>query len=111
MENIEKKLFNYALYDKDTETYSVLVVGYDDKESLEYYFKSFNDIYKSLDNYYKGDKLDNEKKNLIDKIKNSCIYKIGYFDTFKGEFVNDKSLLVDLFDFKFNNDESEDNKN
>lgn len=108
-ENIEKKLFTYALYSKDTETYNILVIGFDDKATIDYYVKSFNSIYTDLCNYYKGEKLDLEKKNLQEKVNDSCIYQIGYFDNFKGEFVNDKRLLVDLFDFELN--ELEENKN
>lgn len=108
-ENIEKKLYAYSLYSKDTETYSILVMGYDDKETIKYYNNSFNDIFKALSNYYKGDKLEVECNNFKDKVNNSCIYCVGYFDIYKGEFINDKRLLVDLFDFKFSLENKEDN--
>lgn len=100
MENIEKKLFMYALYSKDTDTYSILVMGYDDKDTIKYYHDSFNSLYNDLSKYYKGEKLDAELNNLQEKVNDSCIYKVGYFDEFKGEFINDKYMLVDLFDFK-----------
>ena len=103
-----KKLFTYSLFSKETETYDIIVVGYDDKETIDYYLNSFKDILSSLSKYYKGDKLDLEISNFKDKIKNSCIYQLGYFDNFKGEFINDKKMLVDLFDYEFN--ESEENK-
>lgn len=99
MENIEKKLFTYSLYDKSSESYDVIVIGYDDKATIDYYLNSFKDIKKSLDKYYKGDKLETEIKNLKDKIQDSCIYRIGYFDNFKGEFINEKVMLIDLFDY------------
>ena len=101
-DNIEKKLRLYSIYDKETETFGVLVTGFDDQETINYYTNSFNNIFEGLDKYYVGDKLKTEKNNLIDKIHNSCIYVNGYFNEFTGEFVNDKNILVDLFDFKFN---------
>lgn len=106
-EKIEKRLFTYCLYDKNTETYNMLMTGFDDKATIDYYINVFNDIYKSLNNYYKGEKLETEINNFKDKINCSCIYRVGYFDIYKCEFINDKFLLVDLFDFEFNK-ESED---
>ena len=102
-ENIEKKLYMYSLYSKDTESFAILVMGYDDKESIKCYLDMFDNLYKDLSKYYKGDKLELEKKNLIDKIHDSCIYKVAYFNTFTGEFINDKAMLVDLFDYNIKN--------
>ena len=106
MENIEKKLGIYALADKEPESYGMICTSYDDKEVLDYYFNGFRDIYKSLDKYYTGDKLDTERKNFVEKVHSSYIYRIGYFDSIKGELENDKLLLVDLFDFNFESEES-----
>ena len=100
IDNIQKQLCMYSLFDKDTETFAILIMGYDDKISIKYYCDMFNGVYNDLDKYFNGEKLDIERSNLLEKIHNSCIYKNGYFDTFKGEFVNDKSMLIDLFDFE-----------
>lgn len=100
-DNIEKKLRLYSIYDKGTETYGLLVMGYDDQETIKYYTDNFNSILENLDKYYTGEKLETERNNFIDKIHDSCIYVNGYFNEFTGEFVNDKNIIVDLFDFKF----------
>ena len=88
----------------------MLCTGYDDKDTINFYTNGFNDVYKSLTNYYKGDKLESEINNFKEKIHDSCIYRVGFFDIFKGEFINDKLLLVDLFDFDFKEDKKEDEK-
>lgn len=107
MENIEKKLGLYAIADKNTESYGIMCTGFDDKDTIDFYIKGFKDSYKSLDKYFVGDKLETEKNNFIDKIHDSYIYRIGYFDLFKGELVNDKILLADLFDFNIESEENE----
>lgn len=100
MENkIEKKLTMYSLFDKNTEIYDGLVMGFDDKATIDYYLSQFKSIILSFDD----DKFIEYKNKFIDKLKSSCIYSLGYFDNLKGEFVNEKKVLVDLFNISLKN--------
>ena len=40
-DKIEKKLFTYCLYDKNTETYNMLMTGFDDKATIDYFINGF----------------------------------------------------------------------
>lgn len=88
--NIEKKLYLYCLFDKEINVHEALVTGFDDKATISYYLESFKNILVSLS--------DLDKEKFLEKLHNNSIYRVAYFDTSKGEFVNEKCFLADLFD-------------
>lgn len=109
IENIDKKLFMYALFDKELNKFDMILSGFNDEGACKFYIDQFNEIKKTIESYFNKDNIEKKVSSFIERIHNSCIYRIAEFDYALGSFINDKVFLVDLFDFEFNN-ESEDNK-
>lgn len=87
-------LYMYALFDKESQTYDCLSTGLDDAGIISFYLDSFKDLFLACMRDSKTCKENSEK--LLERIHNSLIYKLAYFDNVKGEFINDLLLLADL---------------
>ena len=93
MENIEKIMSIYCLFDKETKVYDCFITSFDDKEASEYFLDNLSLIAKDLSS--KGDK--NNYNKFIERLKDSCVLKIASFDNESGSFENVRCVLVDYF--------------
>ena len=109
IERIEKKLYMYALYDKELQKFDMVLSGFNDDDAAKYYINEFNNIKKLIDINFKDDVKEKKLSSFLERIHNTIIYCIGVFDFYTGEFTNVKNVLVDLFDFKFNESEVSNN--
>lgn len=110
IENIDKVLYTYSIYDKETQKFDVLLTAYNDADACKYYLNEFEAIKKAIKENFNDEVIKIKLDLFLDRIHNSIIYCVGSFDFSTGEFTNSKKILLDLFDFKFNV-ESEDNNN
>lgn len=107
MEKLEKILKVYSLYDKEINVYECFMTGFDDKDALNAYFDLFRNMIFAHDS-------EDDLSKINEKFKNTCIVKLADFDNLKGEFINDKIVLVDYLDIQtiknyFKKDEGKEN--
>lgn len=93
MEKLEKILKVYCLYDKEINVYECFMTSFADTDALDSYFDLFRNMIFAHDS-------EDDLSKINEKFKNTCIVKLADFDNLKGEFINDKNILVDYFDIQ-----------
>lgn len=107
IENIDRKLYMYALFDNELNKFDMLLSGFNDDDACKYYLNEFNSIKKTLCDNFKDDVLNKKLDVFLDRIHKTSIYRIAEFDFEHGCFINELVQLVVCTDFNF---ESEDKK-
>ena len=93
MENIEKKLGLYCLFNKETKVYDSMYMAFDDKEARDFMLENLSLLAKDLSE--KGDL--KSYKTFIDRLVDSCVMRLATFDSVQGIFINEQVVLVDYF--------------
>jgi len=101
IEKIERKLYLYALYDKELKNYDMILTAYNDEDACKYYINEFKNIRQLIVDNFKDEVQSERIEKFLERIHNTVIYCVGSFDSSIGEFVNFKNVLMDLFDFNF----------
>ena len=95
MENkFVKKLSIYCLYDKETNVYDSFMYSYNDEEAKNFFLDNTATVAFELAN--KADTTNYNK--LFSNLKTTCLMRLASFDDQKGEFINEKVVLIDYID-------------
>ena len=82
----------YCLKNCQADIYECVICSFDDKNAVNYFVDNFKGILNEL----KKKKDQNNYDLVLNRLDYTDIYKIGYFDQLKGEFINDKLLLAKM---------------
>lgn len=88
-----EKINLYAVLDKESDTISNLFLASSDVEAGSFMVRNFKAIEPDVPAQLKND--------YLERIRHSCVVKIGDVDVEKKEVLNNYNVICDFFDFDF----------